>query len=61
MNKKDDKRTNELMDIEDQMVEEMKEAFRKRLEKRLQERVKSKEAEDPEIRGLKKKGRSNST
>ena len=49
---------NELMETEDQLHEEMREEFRKRLKRRLQDRLAAKEREIPEVRSLKKKGRS---
>ena len=49
---------NELMETEEQLHEEMREEFRKRLKRRLQDRLETKEQDMPEVRNLKKKGRS---
>ena len=54
-------RTNELMETEDQVLEELREEFRKRLTRRLQDRLDTKEKASDEVRRLKKKGRSNCT
>jgi hypothetical protein len=58
MNKKDEKWANELMEEEDQLHEEMQVEFRKRLQTRLQKKLDAKEQNMPELRSLKKKGRS---
>ena len=58
MAKKDDGSANEMMEIEEQVIEEMREEFRRRLESRLQKRLEAKQRDMPEVRGLKKKGRS---
>jgi gas vesicle protein len=50
--------SNELMEEEDQLHEEMQEEFRRRLQKRLQKKIEAKEDDMPEVRRLKKKGRS---
>jgi hypothetical protein len=50
--------TNEMMETEDQLNEEMREEFRRRLKRRLQSRLEAKERGMPEVRSLKKKGRS---
>lgn len=60
MNKKDEKWSNELMEEEDQLHEEMQVEFRKRLQKRLQKKLDAKEKNMPELRSLKKKGQSSS-
>ena len=52
---------NEMMETEDQLHEEMREEFRRRLERRLQGRLDAKERGMPEVRRLKKKGRSTCT
>lgn len=53
-----DEWSNELMEEEDQLHEEMREEFGKRLQKRLQKKIETKEQGMPEVRDLKKKGRS---
>lgn len=58
MGEQDDKWANELMEEEDQLHEEMQEEFRERLQKRLQRKLDAKEKKMPELRSLKKKGRS---
>jgi len=58
MSKERDKWSNELMEEEDQLHEEMQEEFRKRLQTRLQKKLEAKEQDMPEVRSLKKKGRS---
>lgn len=60
MTEKDEQWANELMEEEDKLHEEMQAEFRKRLQKRLQEKLEAKEQAMPEVRGLKKKGRSTS-
>jgi len=57
MNEMDEDGSNELMDIEDQLNEEMKEAFRKRLEQRLQKKIKEREQRMSKRGGIKKKDR----
>lgn len=61
MNTADEKWTNEMMEIEDQVEEEMREEFRKRLERRLQERLEAKERDMPQVRDLKKNAQSRCT
>lgn len=46
------------MEEEDQLHEEMQVEFRKRLQTRLQKKLDAKEQNMPELRSLKKKGRS---
>lgn len=53
--------TNEMMETEDQVIEEMREEFRKRLASRLQERLEAKERGMVEVSRLKKKDRSGCT
>ena len=47
--------TNEMMETEDQLIEEMHEEFRKRLAVRLQKKLEAKERGMAEVRRLKKK------
>jgi len=54
----EDGATNEMMEIEEQVIEEMREEFRKRLESRLQKRLEAKQQDMPEARDLKKKRRT---
>ena len=51
----DEKRSNELMDIEDEFEEEVREELRQRLERRVQERLDAKERKTEEVKRLKKK------
>lgn len=60
MTEKDEPWANELMEEEDKLHEEMQAEFRKRLQRRLQEKLEAKEQAMPEVRSLKKKGRSTS-
>ena len=53
--------TNEMMETEDQVIEELREEFRQRLTRRLQDRLDAKEKALDDVRSLKKKGRSNCT
>jgi hypothetical protein len=61
MAKKDDGEANEMMETEDQVLEDMRVEFRSRLERRLQKRLVAKQRDMPEVRSLKKKGRSGCT
>ncbi len=58
MSEANDKWSNELMDEEDQLHEQMQAEFRQRLQKRLQKKLEAKQKEMPEVRNLKKKGQS---
>lgn len=61
MAKKDAGEANEMMETEDQVLEDMRVEFRSRLERRLQKRLVVKQRDMPEVRNLKKKGRSRCT
>jgi len=49
---------NELMEEEDALIEEMKAEFQIRLQARIQKKIQAREAEMPEVKRLKKNGRS---
>lgn len=58
MTDNNDEFKNELMEEEDALIEEMKTEFQIRLQARIQKKIQAREAAMPEVKRLKKNGRS---